>query len=273
MVQAKPQGRRLLRRHFDPSVPHPSGLQMRSADVPTDSDAHNSSHSAAPREPRRERSRQQGGSAPEPLTVVKLGGSHAFGPELRTWIAAIGRLRGSIVIVPGGGPFADAVRLAQKQMGFSDSAAHAMAMMAMAQFGQALMSFEPAIRLAASRAAIRRALRDRLIPAWTPERMANAAGLPETWELTSDSLAAWLAGEIGATRLVLIKHGRFEGRKLEAEELAASGVVDPLFPRYLPRGGVRAYLASSGATARFEPGRWEAIFPEIVSRECEEPSA
>ena len=41
--------------------------------------------------------------------------------------------------------------------------------------------------------------------------MARAAALPETWELTSDSLAAWLAGALGAGRLVLVKHGRFEG--------------------------------------------------------------
>ena len=97
-------------------------------------------------------------------------------------------------------------------MGYDDRAAHAMALMAMAQFGAALTSLNPALRLAASRAAILRALKERKVPVWSPEPMARAAALPETWELTSDSLAAWLAGALGAGRLVLVKHGRFDAR-------------------------------------------------------------
>ena len=73
-----------------------------------------------------------------PRAIVKLGGSHAFGPHLHDWLEAIAREAGLVVIVPGGGPFADAVRAAQPAMGFDDEAAHAMALMAMAQFGRAL---------------------------------------------------------------------------------------------------------------------------------------
>ena len=83
--------------------------------------------------------------------------------------------------------------------------------------------------------------------------MARAAALPETWELTSDSLAAWLAGALGADRLVLVKHGRFEAAAVDAHDLVARGVVDPLFPRYLKESGARAWLAAptdSGKTRR-----------------------
>ena len=128
----------------------------------------------------------------------------------KTGWRAIAAEAGSIAIVPGGGPFADAVRTAQASMGYDDRAAHAMALMAMAQFGVALTSLNPALRLASSRAAILRALKERKVPVWSPEPMARAAALPETWELTSDSLAAWLAGALGAGRLVLVKHGRFD---------------------------------------------------------------
>ena len=72
------------------------------------------------------------------LTVVKLGGSHALSPLLGRWLGAIGRAAGQVVVVPGGGPFADAVRDAQPAMGFDDDAAHDMALMAMAQYGRAL---------------------------------------------------------------------------------------------------------------------------------------
>ncbi len=199
------------------------------------------------------------------LAIVKLGGSHATGPHLKDWLTAIAAEAGSIVIVPGGGPFADAVRTAQASIGFDDPAAHIMALMAMAQFGLALESLNPALRLAASRSALLRALRCGKVPIWSPEPMARAAGLPESWDLTSDSLSAWLAGALGASRLVLVKHGHFEATTVSAQNLAARGVVDPLFPRYLKESGARAWLAGPTDSGRLADGLRGAIFPEIVA--------
>ena len=204
---------------------------------------------------------------------MKLGGSHAGGPHLKDWLAAIAAKAGSIAIVPGGGPFADAVRTAQAGIGYDDRAAHAMALMAMAQFGSALESLNPALRLAASRSAILRALKERKVPVWSPERMARAAALPETWELTSDSLAAWLAGGLGASRLVLVKHSRFEATTVDADELVARGVVDPLFPRYLGESGARAWLAAPTDSASLAEGLQRPVFPEIVQRIGKRPPA
>ncbi|HXE24544.1 MAG TPA: aspartate kinase, partial [Roseiarcus sp.] len=127
------------------------------------------------------------------LAIVKLGGSQATGQHLKDWLAAIAAEAGSVAIVPGGGPFAEAVRKAQAPVGYDDRAAHVMALMAMAQFGSALASLNPALKLTASRAAIRRTLKEGKVPVWSPEPMAHAAQLPESWDLTSDSLAAWLA--------------------------------------------------------------------------------
>lgn len=199
------------------------------------------------------------------LAIVKLGGSHATAPHLKDWLTAIAAEAGSIVIAPGGGPFADAVRTAQASIGFHDPAAHIMALMAMAQFGCALESLHPALTLAASRSAILRALRDGKVPVWSPERMARAAGLPETWDLTSDSLAAWLAGALGAARLLLVKHGRFEGAVIDAHALAARGVVDPLFPRYLKESEAQAWLAGPADSGKLAEGLRRHIFPEIVA--------
>ena len=86
--------------------------------------------------------------------------------------------------------------------------------------------------------------------------MARAAALPETWDLTSDSLAAWLAGALGAGRLLLVKHGRFETETIDAHDLVARGVVDPLFPRYLKESGAQAWLA--WANRQRKTRRWVA---------------
>jgi aspartokinase-like uncharacterized kinase len=207
------------------------------------------------------------------LAVVKLGGSHATSPHLQDWLTAIAVEAGSIVIAPGGGPFADAVRTAQVSIGYDDRAAHAMALMAMAQFGRALQSLNPALTLAPSRSAILRALKERKVPVWSPEAMARTAALPESWDLTSDSLAAWLSGALGASSLVLVKHGRFEGATIDALDLVARGVVDPLFPRYLKASGAQAWIAGPTDSARLAEGLRGGIFPEIVAATSNRPPA
>ena len=44
------------------------------------------------------------------------------------------------------------------------------------------------------------------MPVLAPYRwLRDGDALPHTWEVTSDSIAAWVAGELGARRLVLVK--------------------------------------------------------------------
>jgi aspartokinase-like uncharacterized kinase len=170
------------------------------------------------------------------LTVIKLGGSHAFAPHLRDWLDAIAGCAGSIVLVPGGGPFADLVRDTQPRIGFDDDAAHRMALLAMEQYGCALASMNAQFTLAESPTEIACALAEHRVPVWLPSRMVLAAReISWSWNVTSDSLAAWLAGELRASRLVLVKHG---AARMDAGELAARGIVDPAFPRFLARSGV-----------------------------------
>lgn len=194
------------------------------------------------------------------LAVLKLGGAQARGGRLVEWLDAISAHAGRIVIVPGGGPFADIVRQTQPEIGFDDVAAHEMAMIAMSQFGRALASLRPGFEIAASMAALRGALKRGVTPIWSPERMALAARLTPSWDVTSDSLAAWIAGKLKAERLILVKHGAAPG---SVAELAARGVVDPLFPAYLAAARVRAYLAAPDQAARLSEGLDGAAYAEI----------
>jgi aspartokinase-like uncharacterized kinase len=179
--------------------------------------------------------------------VIKLGGSYAYSaraPQRTNWLEAIERCAGQAILVPGGGPFADAVRTAQRELGFDDGAAHRMALLAMEQYGRALASLCRCFQLANSVEEIRSVLGDGAVPVWAPARMALAAnGLPESWDLTSDSLAAWLAGVLGVPRLLLVKQVAVARVCLSAAELAAEGVVDPLFPGFLGASGAEAYIA------------------------------
>jgi aspartokinase-like uncharacterized kinase len=176
-------------------------------------------------------------------TVVKLGGSFAFSADLRPWIAAIAGCTGRAVIVPGGGSFAGIVRTAQTQMGFDDLAAHRMALLAMEQYGCAIKSLHDALSLADSLDSIRRCLADDHVPVWLPTKMAlDAAEIPQSWDVTSDSLAAWLAGKIGAERLLLVKHIEPAHGTMRAADLAARDAVDRAFAKFLAASGVPAFI-------------------------------
>jgi len=138
--------------------------------------------------------------------VVKLGGSYAGSPLLRPWVRAVEAAAGRVVLVPGGGPFADAVRDAQAAMGFGDEAADTMAMLGMAQFGIALCSLGALLVIAENAAAIAAALGGGQVPVWAPLAMVRAeSDLPRSWDVTSDSLALWLAQRLGAGALLLVK--------------------------------------------------------------------
>ena len=175
--------------------------------------------------------------------VVKLGGSFAFSAILTDWVRALASCAGRVVIVPGGGPFADAVRNAQRRMGFDDRAAHLMSLLAMEQYGHALIWCDDLLQPADSVERIERHLAAQRVPVWMPARMIAAApDVEPSWRVTSDSLAAWLSGTIRAGRLILVKHvGALSGLE-QCQDLVAMGVVDEAFPRYLRKAGVSASL-------------------------------
>jgi len=177
------------------------------------------------------------------LTVVKLGGSYAFSAHLADWIDAVASCAGRVVLVTGGGPFADAVRAAQVTMGFDDRAAHHMALLAMSQCGCAIASRRPGFRLAGSPEEILRAIGAGQVPVWSPVPMAlGAPDLPESWDVTSDSLSAWLAARLDVPRLLLVKHWH-AAVSPGLDQLVAARVVDPVLPSILGACRIAAYIA------------------------------
>jgi hypothetical protein len=83
---------------------------------------------------------------PRPDWVIKVGGSLGAAPTaLRRLMETLGRAarRQRLVVVPGGGSFADEVRRADRRFGLGDSAAHWMAILAMDQYAHLLAELAP----------------------------------------------------------------------------------------------------------------------------------
>lgn len=164
------------------------------------------------------------------MRVIKLGGSLERSGALKRCLDDAARKDN--VVVPGGGDFAEQVRSAQQRWHFDDTAAHAMAILAMQQMAWLLGSINRNFVLADSVAEIVRQLETGRPVIWCPDlHELDRAGIAASWDITSDSLAAWLAGVLGARELILIKSANIP-RDADIKELVESGLVDPAFPSF-----------------------------------------
>src|SRR5690348_2667768 len=160
--------------------------------------------------------------------VIKVGGALIHQPsaldDAAHAIAAAARTH-RVLVVPGGGPFADAVRTADRDVGLGDDAAHWMAILGMEQYAHLLAERIAGARIVECVEEIERAYGDACVPVLAPYRWLRSADpLPHAWEVTSDSIAAWVAGAVNARTLVLIKPVADETRAL----------VDAYFGRAVP---------------------------------------
>lgn len=207
--------------------------------------------------------------------VVKVGGSLAADAvALRTLCLELAKAgeRCRLLVVPGGGEFADVVRAVDSRFGLNVGTAHRMAVLGMDQYGLLLADLIPHCRMAFSLGVV-----DCLsgggqghVVVLLPSRLVfRARSLPASWDVTSDSIAAYVAGRVGASRLVLVTDvdGVFTGDPKVAagvelvREVSASSSLAPLgsrtsVDRYLPN-----VLLKFGLTCLVVNGR----FPERVS--------
>jgi len=163
------------------------------------------------------------------LLAIKIGGALS---TISGALAAVGEgvarlaARRRVVVIPGGGPFARAVRDYDHVHALSPSAAHWMAILAMDQYAWALAERIPESVVVEDQGAIAQAHAAHQIPILAPYHWLRAADeLPHSWDVTSDSLAAYLTTLLGAGELLLVKPVP-GGREL----------CDPWFDRAVPAG-------------------------------------
>jgi aspartokinase-like uncharacterized kinase len=142
-------------------------------------------------------------------------------------LEAVEKLAGHKIIVPGGGLFADQVRAAQACWQFDDRAAHQMAVLAMQQMALLLQSLKPQFLLIDK---LDKVLPDMSI--WSPSIAdLDQAGIASSWDISSDSLAAWLAGQLNAEQLILVKSAEIDP-KLSLEQLQQQSIIDAAFCQF-----------------------------------------
>jgi len=175
------------------------------------------------------------------MVVVKFGGSLMKHAKVLKMLRELDESK-EIVIVPGGGVFADAVRSVQKRFKISDSAAHDIAILATEQYGIFLseVSGMPCSKnLSHKRPFI-----------LLPSEIISSSPLEKSWRVTSDTIAcytAWLLGEefikLSDVNGILIKGKPV--KEIEAEKLInLKTCIDDALPQFLMEKNINCRVAS-----------------------------
>ena len=166
------------------------------------------------------------------MWVLKLGGSLLKTEEDLTEI--VKKLSdhgaGQLVIVPGGGIYADQARQLYEALQLDEVTAHRLALRAMEQFGELLVSMDPRLHAATTIESINNWLNHNQVPVWFPYDMTfDNPAIKASWEITADSLSCWLARQLQCENLVLLKASEPEEDNYSADYLSSFGLLDPAF--------------------------------------------
>jgi aspartokinase-like uncharacterized kinase len=165
--------------------------------------------------------------------VVKIGGSlfecADLGPRLKAFLS---RLAAPILVVPGGGAAANAIRDLDRIHRLGDEASHWLALRACAVNGHLLATLLDGVPVGIGASVTKTAVIDLFAFAIDDERRPDH--WPHRWDVTSDSMALRVAQVTGASELILLKSTDIDDDG-DWSKAAANGLVDPFFPSAVSR--------------------------------------
>jgi 5-(aminomethyl)-3-furanmethanol phosphate kinase len=170
------------------------------------------------------------------LVVVKVGGS------LLDWPGLPGRLSDylesrqgdRLVLVVGGGRFADALRHLDSTHALGEARSHALALHVLGLTARVVADLVPGLEVVEELEGLPEVWSRGMVPVLASRRFLaeddrSPDPLPHAWTTTTDSIAARVAVRLGAKELVLLKSTELpEG--CNRSEAARLGLVDPEFP-------------------------------------------
>lgn len=179
------------------------------------------------------------------VRVIKLGGSLLTLPDLKTrfeaWCAE--HPHPLTLVVVGGGGLVDAVRRIHDVHSLPESFAHWCCIDLLEQTARLAHQILPQVSLLETRDELDGIFSDQEVPSPSTAgilaivqvrlffaREQGNMGLPESWQVSSDSIAAVLSRTYAAEELVLMKSAAPPAGSADLRALAAAGMVDEVFP-------------------------------------------
>jgi len=142
------------------------------------------------------------------LAIVKVGGSLAlYSEKLRNLCVKLNEVSKNhrLIVLPGGGEFADTVRNLDARFKLSSTVSHRMAILGMDQYGFLLSDLLPHSVIINKPENAQRILDLGKLPVFLPSHfLFSEDPLENSWDVTSDSIAVYFAGQLHASRVVLV---------------------------------------------------------------------
>jgi aspartokinase-like uncharacterized kinase len=204
--------------------------------------------------------------------VIKIGGSLAEETiQFRKLCKKINELskKHEILIVPGGGKFADSVREFDRKFSLSNKISHQMAILAMDQFGMLLSDLIPESHVSYSLETATNTASSQTTSILLPSHlMFKAESLEKSWDVTSDTIAAYVAKEVKAEKLIIATDvdGVFTSnpkkdanakfiQKISAEKLLNFGQetsLDRYFAKFFLKSNISCFVVNGKYPDRIE---------------------
>ncbi|MCW4025211.1 MAG: delta 1-pyrroline-5-carboxylate synthetase [Candidatus Bathyarchaeota archaeon] len=206
------------------------------------------------------------------ITVVKVGGSLAEKPEsLHVLCKKLGELslKQSLVVVGGGGEFADVARTQDKRFNLSAFTSHRMAILGMDAYGLLLADLTPNSCIVDSFEDAEQVLSEGKLAVFLPSCfMFSADPLENSWDATSDAITACIAEKLEAKKILLLtdvdgiynvdpKKNRDAKliQKITPKELLAQNQrssVDKILPKLLSQSKIPCFVLNGLYSERIE---------------------
>lgn len=164
------------------------------------------------------------------MWIVKLGGSLLYSKWLNQWLDFSKPSNNPCIIVPGGGIFAKTVYAVDQKIACSSYTAHRMAILAMQQYGVLLHDKSKNLFLARDIRQIQENALKKRDSIWLPDPDID---ITHSWKVTSDSIAAWLAKQISATIMFLVKSLAMNQKAISLDNAVKEEIIDSAFPQHI----------------------------------------
>ncbi len=171
-----------------------------------------------------------------PWYLCKVGGSlfdwDGFPTQLQQFLD---QFDSPALLLAGGGEPADLVRLWDRLFHLGEQRAHHLAIESMSLTASLLARILPQSCVVGDRDQLEAAINNGQTPIlnaanWIDRLEADAKiDLPHTWDITSDSIALWLAAEMGIERLILLKSVDYPDQT-SLQKASREGLIDVGFP-------------------------------------------
>ncbi len=204
--------------------------------------------------------------------VIKVGGSLSETPKaLKALCLELNHVanKHSIVIVPGGGKFADVIREFDEKYNLPPALSHRLAILAMDQYGLVLSQLIPNSKTCDSLEGALQFSESKKILIFLPSKlMSKDDPFEASWDVTSDSIAAYIAFRLQALKAIFITdvEGIYtsnpklyaDARLLteisvrELQTFAERTSVDKYLPKFLSKSPLDCYVLNGNFPNRVE---------------------